>query len=174
MHSEGAPEIGREGLGGDERIARTCADALTEPIYGDHGDDRREAGGNEEPNLRDGREGVAGERDPLGAIGEVGYPSATDPHNGADPLVEAVDESVGDGGQAERARDVQREDSRDRLRRNIRQHTDNPERDHDRGDAHESGATAGLRRFLVVAVTQRYVHQWARQPATAAKLPSSV
>ena len=48
VHAEGAPERGRVGRRGDQRVARCGPQALAEPVSGDHRGDRGETGGRQQ------------------------------------------------------------------------------------------------------------------------------
>ena len=157
MHPERPSEQVGARCGGDDRVARGGADPFADPVHGDDRCQCREALQWDEQGLAAGRESVADEGHPFGPVGSVGQPAAQKANEGTDSLIEAVDEPVREGGQAEHGGDVERENRREGLRGDVGQHADQAH-EHDGGPDSTVGSPpdAGLD---VGAETIRQVHR---------------
>ena len=136
-----AQRLGWRG-GGDERVPRTRAQPLAEPV---DGDDRRQSGEavqGDEKQLGHRGDPVAREGHPLRPVGPVRVPAPEDPDQGTDTLVEAVDEPVGQRRQTDHRGEVDRQDRRDRLRRHVGQQADDTQQ-HDGGRDPPAGVGDG-------------------------------
>ena len=96
----------------------------------------------QEQRLADRREPVAQHRDLFVPAPAIADESARDPHQRRRPLVEAVDEAELQRGEPERVDEIERQDRRHHLRRDVREETRHAEQQHRPVDARPQAANA--------------------------------
>ena len=135
MHAEGEAEVLLGRGQRDHRVARGRADALAGAVEQDQRAEAAERAADErEAELAHRREAVAERGDGLVAVQPVAEEARDQPHDRARALVEAVDDPVLERREAERRDQVQRQDRRDHLRRDVRQQRARAEQQHGPAD----------------------------------------
>ena len=164
------PEAGALAVERDQRVARGGADALAQAV--DEQDGRRpqpRAAHRDEAELAQRRRAVARGGDLLVALLAVGQQAAEQAHERGGALVHAVDEAELQRAEADLVGQVQRQDRRDHLLREVGEEADEAEQDDGPGDRDpaSAGARRGGRDDLGRHVAHGGVHARITRPRTA-------